>query len=129
MNFRTEAMMSGSSVMTTASSAKAEFSEAFAEPITARRLVTITFACRVGDDSTRTPLVHVVGEGGGGGGMRPDRSLGRVDDQQVTGAQGKQLGCVLAEVGDRRMAGAAGADRAGDVWPRARPVEGGPHTN
>jgi hypothetical protein len=56
MNFRTEAMISGSSVMTTASSARVEFSDAFADPITARVLVAITLACRVGDDSTRTPL-------------------------------------------------------------------------
>lgn len=51
MNVRTEVMM-------TASSAKVELTDAFAESITARRFVVITFACRVGEDRTRTPLLR-----------------------------------------------------------------------
>ena len=55
MNARTAATRSGSSVMTTASSARVELCEAFAEPMTARRSVAMTLACRFGDDRTRTP--------------------------------------------------------------------------
>ena len=53
---------------------------------------------------------------------------GGVDDQDVPGAQRQQGGGVLAEVGDRGMPGTARADRAGDVRPWARTVEGGPHS-
>ncbi len=54
MNVRAAATTSGSSVMT-ASSAIVELWEAFAEPMTARRLVAITLACRFGDDRTLAP--------------------------------------------------------------------------
>ena len=102
MNFRTETTTSGLSVMMmTASSAKVEFSDAFADPITAR-LDHLRVQGRGGQDPNT--LVHVVREGGRGGGMRPDRGLGGVDDQHVPGAQRKQGGCVLPEVADRRRA-------------------------
>ena len=59
--------------------------------------------------------------------MRTHRSLGGVDDEDVTGAQWEQVRCILAEVGDGRAPGASCTDRAGDVRPRTRPMEGCPH--
>ena len=65
MNFRTETTTSGLSVMMmTASSAKVEFSDAFADPITAR-LDHLRVQGRGGQDPNT--LVHVVREGGRGG--------------------------------------------------------------
>ncbi len=52
--------------------------------------------------------------------QRPDSGLGGVDDQDVPVSQRKQVWCGLAEVAGRRIAGAAGTDRAGDVRPRTR---------
>ncbi|QTJ70742.1 hypothetical protein HYG77_35400 (plasmid) [Rhodococcus sp. ZPP] len=77
MNLRGGRDRAGSSVMMTASSAMVEPREAPADPTTARRLVTRTPACRFAGGRPPYPGLNVVGEGGGGGGVRAEGWRGR----------------------------------------------------
>lgn len=73
-------------------------------------------------------FLDVVFERGRRGGMRAQRGLTGIDDEDVAPAERKQFGRVFAEVGDSRVAAPFRPDCFGDVWPRAYAVKCCPHT-